>query len=986
MNKTILFTKISFSYWLHHKKRLLVFMVSIVLGCIALYSTGMLIRSNKQALLDIILRNIGDYEYIVHDVSREDAEKIAELEQVDDYGMYYRLGYVISGNGTRSGAACFEDTHSEEMYHMTCEYGRYPQKDNEIAIDLRTAQNMGIYPQVGVKMSLTLYSYDDDIAENSEYTICGIYKMSDPHLGGGWRRYPTKWQEEEPFEMPGIFFNSEYKNICGKCNVTQFIQSEDPGEIRSYVNNKMGISDDYHDSTLGRMFAYDQVLGLSQATEGSVLAEKYGGITLSNTIEAMKNGDARLDFYSAVLMPVFSAMIGIIVIISIAGITKNIIRDKQEGFAVMRSLGLENRQLVLYIIADFMLMTVICILIGLALGAAVHIGMVYLLNQRLNLHLVTAYECSEVVNAATRDPLLMTVTVILLSVLLTVIAVPLKYIGKTPIALFDTQNFGKHKKKGSKKIITKNWKKLISRRMGMHSHGAAVIAAVVMGAALFGFTYFHALAVKDNGTIESELEIYGLENFDHTASINGQSNMFLFNIENRHDQGIDIAKEEELAAQPFVTDHIGKIVSNSTRVSLKSDELDTETLRIWKEFDLRKNTFVHEDNEYEVAMRDSENAMINAVGYSDDEEIFYVPTTGLSENELKKLDKCVIDGRIDIDKLNSGEEVIVAVSRKEKERFAPLFKAGDTIPLSDIKLNEKEENINFSNIQPEDLGEPVYKKNVKTPDGYDMELTSYSFGQRYDIDPKVGAILVLDDEQTERYLVLAGEDHYGINLLCTYSEFGAWGLPNNKLTSLSIKTDSNKASVKEIDECWYNAISNAQGISFSSATDIINEVISETDKTMSVYYCMMAVLILLSAVTTAMILYTNIRIKSSKFAIMRACGMSVGQITYIIIKHNMVYPIIGIIFSLIPTAICSRFLSYVREQIQSGNWSLNQTFGEEPWYWDLPWHADLFSYKVPQALIIIFLIYVILMLAVTLPQMYYISKSSITKELERSEF
>ncbi len=986
MNKTILFTKMSFSYWLHHKKRLLVFMVSILLGCIALYSTGMLIRSNKQSMMDNILTTIGDYDYIIHDISQEGAERISELEQVDDHGMFYRLGYVISGSGTRSGAACFEDTHSEEIYHMSCEYGRYPQRDNEIAIDLRTAQQMGIYPQVGNNISLTLYSYDGNAAENSEYTICGIYKMSDPHVGGGWRRYPTKWQEEEPFEMPGIFFNSGHKNICGKCNVTQFLQCENNHGISTVLRDELGISEELFEATLGRIFAYNKILGLSQFQEGSVLAEKYGGVTLSNTIEAMKNGDARSDFYSAVLMPVFSAMIGVIVIISIAGITKNIIRDKQESFAVMRSLGLENRQLILYVIIDFMLMTVICILIGLALGAAVHIGMIYLLNQRLNLHLVTAYECSEAVNAATHDPLLMTVIVILLSVLLTVTAVPLKYIGKTPIALFDTQNFGKHKKKGSKRIITKSWKRLVSRRLKMHSHGAAVIAAVVMGAALFGFTYFHALSVKDNGTIESNLESYGLEGFDHTANINEQSNMYLFNIENQHDCGIDPAKAEELADKPFVTDSLGKIVSRSTRVSFKSDELDNDAKRIWSEFDLRTNKILHEDDEYQTAVYESENAMINAVGYSDDEEIYYAPTTGLSENELKKLEKNVIDGRIDIDKLNSGEEVIIAVSKKEQERFAPLFKAGDTIPLSDIKLNEKEENIDFSNIQPEDLGEPVYKKNVKAPDGSDMELRSYSFGQRCDIDPRVGAVLALDDEQTERYLVLAGEDHYGINLLCSYSEFAAWGLPNNKLTSLSIKTDSNKASIKEIDECWYNAISNAQGISFSSSTDIINEVVSETDKTMSVYYCMMAVLILLSAVTTAMILYTNIRIKSSKFAIMRACGMSVGQITYIVIKHNMLYPIIGIIFSLIPTAVCNRFLSYVREQIQSGNWSLDKTSGEDPWYLELPWHADLFSYKVPQALIIIFLIYVVLMLAVALPQMYYISKSSITKELEGSEF
>ena len=986
MSKTVLFFKMSLSYWFHHKKRLSVFMLSIVLGCIALYSTGMLIRCNKQALLDIILRNIGNYEYIVYDVSQEDAQKIAELEQVDDFGKYYRLGYAIGENGFRSGTACFEDTHSEEIYHMTCEDGRYPRNDTEIAIDIRTARYMGVNPQVGNKISLQLYSYNDKIVLKKEYTICGIYEASDPGILGGWRRYPMGL-EENTLEMPGVFLCPGYKDKFGICNVTEFMQCENTEGIKDLINDEFNIPNEQHTSTLGRLFAYSQILGLSQAHDGGILAEKYGGVTFANTVKAMRNGDARLDFYSAVLMPIFSVMIGIIVVISIAGITRNIIRDKQEGFAIMRSLGLENAQLVLYVIVDFMFMTMICILVGMALGAAVHIGMISFLNHQLKLHLATGYECSEVVIAASHDPLIMTAATISISVLITVMIVPLKYISKTPTELFDSQDFGKCKKRGSKTVITKSWKKIVSRRLGMHSHSAAVIAAVVMGAALFGFTYFHALAIKNNGTIEDNKVLYGLEKWDYTAGLSNQSDMYNFNIESRHDRGIDPERLENLANQPFVVDSLGKIVNRSTRVSFKSDELDLETRSIWREFNLRVNTFVHEDDEFEAAMRDAENAMISAIGYGDDEEVFYVPTIGISEKEMSSLDASVIDGKIDIDKLKSGEEVLIAVSQREKDLFAPLFRAGDTIPLSDIKLSDEEEQLDFSRILPADVTEPVFRKNVTTPDGNDVELTSYAFGKRYDIEPKVGAVLVLDDDRTERYLVSAGERHYGINVICTYDEFGAWGLPNRKLTDMSIKVDNNKATVKEMDECWYEAISDAQGISFSSSSDIVDRVISETNKTMSVYYCMMAVLIMLAAVTTAIILYSNIRIKGSKFAIMRACGMSAGQITYIVIKHNMIYPMIGTLFSLIPTAICNRFLRYVTEQIQSGKWPLDRSeTGESPWYRELPWGYDLFSYNVPQTLVIIFLVYVILMLAVTLPQMYYISESSITAELEKSDF
>ena len=175
-------------------------------------------------------------------------------------------------------------------------------------------------------------------------------------------------------------------------------------------------------------------------------------------------------------------------------------------------------------------------------------------------------------------------------------------------------------------------------------------------------------------------------------------------------------------------------------------------------------------------------------------------------------------------------------------------------------------------------------------------------------------------------------------------------------------------------------------MTFSSTSDITEKVVTGTRRTMSVYYCMMAVLILLSGITTAIILYSSIRIKSSKFAVMRACGMSVGQIAFLVIRHNMIYPIIGTVFSLIPTTLCNWFLKSIAEKIASGEWSVDFSSGEDPWYFKLPYFEDLFDYNVPQALVLIFLIYVFVMLAVTLPQMYFISERSITAELEKSDF
>ena len=44
--------KMSFQYWRHHRKRLLTFMLSLVLGVSALCCTALLIRSEKSAVYE----------------------------------------------------------------------------------------------------------------------------------------------------------------------------------------------------------------------------------------------------------------------------------------------------------------------------------------------------------------------------------------------------------------------------------------------------------------------------------------------------------------------------------------------------------------------------------------------------------------------------------------------------------------------------------------------------------------------------------------------------------------------------------------------------------------------------------------------------------------------------------------------------------------------------------------------------------------------
>ena len=48
--------------------------------------------------------------------------------------------------------------------------------------------------------------------------------------------------------------------------------------------------------------------------------------------------------------------------------------------------------------------------------------------------------------------------------------------------------------------------------------------------------------------------------------------------------------------------------------------------------------------------------------------------------------------------------------------------------------------------------------------------------------------------------------------------------------------------------------------------------------------------------------------------------MSVGQLTYLVLRQYIYYPLIGIMFSIVPVAVCQEFFDYIAEMVDSGKW------------------------------------------------------------------
>ena len=327
-----------------------------------------------------------------------------------------------------------------------------------------------------------------------------------------------------------------------------------------------------------------------------------------------------------------------------------------------------------------------------------------------------------------------------------------------------------------------------------------------------------------------------------------------------------------------------------------------------------------------------------------------------------------------------------------KIKFEKLCKAGNKLPLSDIVLSEKEEQLDFNSLDPEQLGEPVYQKKVKSYAGEETEERSYAIGKRKDINVKIGAVLVLDIDVANKYMTDGSEGDKGLNVFCTPESFKKWGIGERNLTEVSMKMN-NSAPIEAADDAWYSIIAHSKGMLSHSTTEITASMNKGTHKIMSIYYSMIFVLTLTAAVMIAITLYTDIRTRSGKFAMLRACGMSTRLILFMIWQQNIVYPLIGIACSFVPLMLCNRLFLYIREKVERHEWSPEPISsllqgGEKsvPWIANVPYYQNLYDFNIKGAVIVMFAVYFVIILLVTLPQIRFIRKQSIVEEIEKSSF
>ena len=995
MKMLIILSRLSIQYWMKHKKRFFSIFFTVLIGSAALNCVALLVRSEKSAVLEEELVNLGNYDVIVYETNQAVYDRLSQVEGVEKIGCYYELGYGegLDYEGTYKIAA-YKDEVSEELYHMTCIRGNYPQDTHEAALDVSVAKALGIAPYPGSLITLNLYDTDNQPIGQETYTISGIYEATDSEVYGGWHRYPLDMAINEEYALPGIFLHSDAITSFACERMTLFAQTNfkfdfemekqilgwelDP-ELNSFRIEKPN----------GRTYAYTYILGLALTIE-----QDYGEISLATLSQALKDGNVIQDFYTAILIPVFSMLVFVIVFMSIYTLVRNVVWDRIEQIGVMRSLGLQNFVCNVWLFFEFVLLILAIGIMGLAVGSVLHIIVITIANDLFHISLPLGFCVSEYVAEATLNPYVYPVMITLMSTGIAILVILTRIYGITPIQLLQnhvTKDYKVNQKKRSSSNV-KSWQRLLNRRLVFHDSFAMVTMMIVMGAALFGYTYFSALTEKSNAGYQEQINNNRLGNYDYVVKTFVDRDFF--QIENHHEYGIAADVIQGLREKDYVEVMDARIINHSTRLSYEKGTESEAIQSLLNQTKIRR--YEASDDEYDNTLYQAELAMMEEIGYYENEELYGVSTIGMCKADMEYLNDFVVQGTIDIEKIASGQEVIVAVPEEQEAMALQAFSVGDLLPLSDVVMNSEEDAADFMSLIMNNEKQPIFLREVEDPSGPVVPVKSYAFGKRYNIDTRVGAIVVLHEQDDyERYLAsvedtmrgssLVDLSTYGMTILCTDESYQAWKMPDCNYNKVSIAI-KNYANPYTVDEEIYPMLASGKGVTIVSSMEIKEKMLWQSNKVMIIFFVLIIMLILVGSITIALNLYARIRLNSDRIACLSCIGMSTSQMIRLVLMQNLYYPFLGALFSILPVAICQCWFLTIRKRVEMGTMYDVAEPEKILRYMEIPYWFDLFSYHFVPALLLVLLLGVLLVLIGTASQIIFIRKLNAVQELERNSY
>lgn len=962
----------SFAYWKKHFHEKLIYFVTLTISCALLACLLLFLRSNRQLEFEGKLRANGNFDSLLYSCTVDYEPFLRKWDRIAELGGFYDLGYASVPDGTKQRTACWLSEESEDLFYLPCEEGRYPRESGEVAIDYVTALQMGIYPEIGKTVLLQQYDENEQWLGEQEYRICGIFHISDVLEFYGFARPSLRLPWPEPdYEYPVLFVWRDQKEVFAPRIASYFWQAKagdsvpTDEELADYL--AQCLSADSKEIMEDLFLHYTRVQGRAVAYN-SISGQKWMlNISLDEFNEKLENGKTHVDMEEAWLLSGMVSMLFGLLVLLIYALTAGEIGRRRQQFAVYRKLGMSRRKLFAFVFLEQLLCLLLIFPLGLLLGRGMFSFVRSFYFWKTGSSLPAASEVAEIVKQVTFSPWLVPCGVILGAVLPAVFWALRRNISAYPeeAAEMERLEISKKRRASVGKNAVSEYCAGSRKRWSLTQLALLLLSAAFIGGAFFGYRYIKEKKVNSESSVTSRESVY---NYTFQAS-NERLDADLSGVELGHQYGLTEEALETLSGQSIVRELYAFSVRSSSSLVLSTAAAGAVTAEGLAAYDMRRFFSEPEDS----VEKQGEAAVYEAMGYDYGQLRFSLATLAVNRQLLEKIGEAANADGIDYDAVLAGDTAVVMITGELPFDISLLVREGEMLTVSDA-VPRKEYLAAESLMELYETEEPVYQ--TETTDG--GEYRTYAFGERVDYSVPVAAVIWLKDETLLSELRLSEGQAV---LLTSLEGLAKAGIADRyDQVYANIDTDSR---MTEWNSVWYRLI--VEGGMKSLDNSLIEMRLQKVREENALTFGLLFAMFLITGwIGIRSILSLKHQVQKHDFALLRALGMTGGQLLRIELRQTLWLPFLGALLGVIPSLLYGLISSIAKYCEFKGEIAIVITDIEshlDKWYAWVPHYFELFGEGWWSDLLGIVLLTVVMLFAAVWWQRRSLSRGDISANL-----
>lgn len=652
-NKKLTFNSLAFGNLKHRKKQYTLLIIGIILSMV--FSSGFVFFVSSAVTSAIETHN---YKYgkqeniIVNTVKNETTENLLSSNGIT-HGYAHVVGKIAAKEGDITAGAYvgWLDSEAKEIYYQSLAEGRMPEKENEIAVEKSALTRLNIDYKLNDKLTFDFYVKNADAekekAIKKEYTLVGILNDKRSNI--------EKQTYSSDIDIPAAFVaDNTQVELGGKEALHLFMLDVPEGFMNKYIELVRPLRKSYYSND-----------GMGWYTTG--------GYEVSFTIADTFGVNAPY-----LLVLVFVAVLAIASNVGIVNAFSTSLKERKRQIGLLRSVGATKRQIIKIYGKETFVLCLLCTPISILISVVA-----------VSLSVSTFGENFIFKPSWWVLPLsaLFSILVVVLSSL-----IPLGSASRiTPMQAI--RNISINRKIKTKKIKTQkefNASKLLASRNIKLYKSKQILTSIILAIAVFGslFSFSLAKGTKNNNLfLEADYEVSSyieysskrLGNYDWISSGISENDIQEILLNNYVDEVSGTKQTNGYVEVSELTDYL-KICNYATNVyptSVDGVVITKENYEDYQEIPIENTAVI-------------EKANITS-------PILPLDFIGLPEKDFN-ISGTVLEGKINTDKLNSGEEVVLVLPKKLELKTSHYTFTSEDYSFSDINVNDAPSEVSDEKI------------------------------------------------------------------------------------------------------------------------------------------------------------------------------------------------------------------------------------------------------------------------------------------------